>query len=1353
MKLKVEGYEIAHIVYSDMNSHLARAVHKVDGHECLLHVFPQLGDPHFQAIQHYYLRTRTFTHSSLVQYQKKIEGKDQIALVADLSRYNCLRRLLEEQNLSVDQFLLFADQLTTALKAVHDKGYSHGHIHLDSILINSQLNNVKWFSYTLQSDSLVSPQQQLCLAPEIIDKTLVSGDVRSDLYSLGLVFFQMLNGLIPDKDTALLVPFHNSLKNGEGLGHYFTPATPKPIQTLINRLLAPNPQERYQSCSQVLSELQDIADSPDSTGLKGSRHTLPIGLKHPAGIYGRDMEVLEVYRSYQMVLEGNTNFLAVSGYSGIGKTSVVDRAQQLYFSEFCLYAKGKFDQINRRIPYSAFLQALSGVIDKILLLSRDERNAIAEQIRQSIGDHVGLLSASLPRLRVLIGVTESPAANGPPVYESDYQFKGALVRLIKCFCLQQRPLVLFLDDMQWADDASLTFSRELLIENAQLPFLMVCAYRDNEVKDGSSVSHFLESIQNSAVGFNRVHLGPLNEQGMRSLINDVMALSNDDLNSLLGVIKEKTASNPFFVLQFINFLMSNNCISYQEDKFKWQVNFSCVSNLAITENVVDLVREKILVLPRSTANKVKLLACMGNKIGLSDLSKVLKTNENELFVQLQPAVNDSILIINKKDSDISYQFSHDRIQEAACELINPKIIIRLHKRLGERYLALYKESESNAYLFNALQHLNIAKQHIQKPDMKKELARLNLVAARASKRALAYEEGIEFNNQGLEFLKGIDSNNLKFDLEFLLCECQFLSGQGNKIDGRYDYLMAAVQDEYTRASVTLLYIKHWASIGDFKQALNAGISVLKLFGVNMPSIDANLEEVNREYDRQNKTLNNHLNNRHVSELFDLQLSHDKSEWIVNNIFSEIIDCSLNAVPIYTRLITVNMVNRGIENGHTPYASLAYVFHGMVMVSLQEDYELAYELGNLAVRLNEEKTKNDAIDCKLITAYATDLYHIKNSLVDSPHFYESAYLAGLEHRDHIWCSYSLVNEVRAVLSAGRPLSKVLAVAEDRDSLLVRLNATAMLELSCVFKSLVLALQNEKSTDLNNKEFSENEFVDKYQKLSPLIMSWYRFLKIKLCFLLGDYQAHDHLPSIDSINVHVEYLEGAFYQLIIEIKHDNNEITLKNRSSDKEFSNKVMHIDGMAKINPRNFLVYSLLIKAEKSKGQDNVLFTTTLYEQAKEAADNSGLIYQVGLVSQLAGDYFYRLGQYDSAAKHLSAAKRAYEEWGAFNIVTSLEKRYPALNEQESKISAELSNPLDNTSTVVSSNDQDAKFNIPALEELSVLIDQLTIQSQQGKLTDKMINAFLSSAKSRTKELSDKFPQLTSINLEGESTDS
>ena len=1344
--IEVEGYEVTHVVYSDQNTHLVRALQKSSGDEHLLHVFSDLQKSDFQAIQHYHLRSRSFSHPSLVHYKGKIESQSEIVLVTDLSRYNCLRRLLEEQTLSIEHFLKFAIQLVNALKVVHDKGYYHGHVHLDSVMVNSHLDNVQWFAYTLQANCLSSPQQQFCQAPEVMNLDLLHGDARSDFYGLGLVFFQMLNGPISSSNNFSFSYFEKSLRNGQGLKGYFSDRVPSVIQELIARLLSYNPMERYQNCNHLLNEIQDIITNPNITSLPAGSHNLPIGLKHPAGIYGRDMEVLEVYKSYQQVLDGNTNFLAISGFSGVGKTSVVDRAQQLYFSEFCLYSKGKFDQISRRIPYSAILQALTGVIDKIVFLPREERNAIAEQIRKSVGDHLGLLIDPLPKLKVLMGVTTSFGNTSTPIFESDYQFKGVLVRLIKCFCLQKRPLVLFLDDVQWADDASVTFLREFLSENTHLPFLMICAYRDNEVKPKSSMSHFLNGMKIGAIESNEINLKPLNDQGLKSLINDVMTLNAQDLTSLLKIVKQKTGSNPFFVLQFLNFLLVKSCISYEKEKFLWQVDFNAVEKLAITENVVDLVSEKISALPRPTINKIKVFACLGNKVLLSDFSRVLNINENELSVQLQPAVNDSIVMIVNESEDLTasnvfYQFSHDRIQQAAYELINSSIIDRLHKRLGERYLSFFHENNLDIYLFSALQHLNVAKRYISDQPTRINLVQLNLLAAKKSKRALAYDEGIVFCHMGEAFLKKGSHPSLEYNLVFTLCECLFLSGQGHKIDSHYQYLIDKAFDESQRALVTLLYIKYWASIGEFKKSLVAGVNVLEKFSVSMLNIDCGLDEINEEYKIQTKRLNLFLENKTVSELIELDVNPNESEWTVIRIFSEIIDCALNAVPHYTRLITINMVNRGIERGHTPYAPLAYVFHGMVMVSLQEDYELAYELGNLAVRLNEVKTKNDAITCKLITAYATDLYHIKNSLVDSPHFYESAYLAGLEQRDHTWCSYSLVNEVRALLSAGAPLNKVLSVMEDREPLLIGLNASAMYDLLMVFKGLVFALQNKGSRNLNFDAFTESGFIEKYQSLSPLIMSWYRFLKIKFSFLLGDYLSHDVLPCIDSINVHEEYIEGAFYQTIIEIKHKDNDIKLNNASSNEDFMSKLEHINGMAKCNPRNFLTYSKLIEAEQSKSKNNTLLTSELYEQASMAARKSGLIYQVALSCQLAGDYLYKQGKYNQAFKYLNKAKTNYNKWGAENISISIGERYPEMD--ENRLSEEVSEGQQQNLVDYSENPE--KFDVPVLEELSVLIEQLSIQNNNGKLTSKMITAFLDSANSKTQELSSIWPKLPSLN--------
>lgn len=1342
--LTVEGYQLTHVVYSDNDTHFVRGHHKDDGHEKLLHIISNLDSQKAKHIQRYFLRSRDLQHTSLIQYQQKIETPHQVALITELNHYSCLSKLLDEQTLSLSQVLNFSIQLINSLQVIHKQGYCHGNIHLNSILINSQLDNVKWIAHTLPLETRDDAQKNIYRAPETINNYPLFLDARSDLYSFGLVLYQMLSGSVLLGDNLATTSLIQSLSQGGDIKPHLPIQIPIAIQRVVKKLLTFNPDDRYQNCKSLLSDLQKLVINPKNKDFSCARNDLPLQLHNPAGIYGRDMEVLEVFKYYQQALSGHTNFLAISGYSGIGKTSVVDRAHQVYFTEFCLFAKGKFDQISRRVPYSAFIQSLSCIIDKVLLLPRQEKNSIAEKIRKSIGEHIELLVGPLPKLKKLLEkpTTATTQRSTSLAYESDFQFKGALVRLIKCFCTSKRPLVLFLDDLQWADDASLAFINEFLSENQSLPMLLIGAYRDNELKPKSSLDRFLIASRAGTLEFNEIHLQPLNDQGVKALITDVLALRDKELEKLLHIVKDKTGSNPFFILQFLGYLLSNNCIEYHSTQFKWNVNFNKLQKLDITENVIDLVRDKIAFLPRVTANKIKILSYLGHYISIDDFSKIVHVDKNELMIQLQPAFNDSLItFVSGSDSHspvttakgIECRFNHDRIQQGAYELIDPSVSTRLHKRLGNSYLALLKSNEKDIYLFNALEHLNLAKRHITLPQQKIELAELNLEAARKSKRALAYEEAIEFCRQGSEFIHPHQHSRLAYDLTLTLCESLFLSGQGNEIEHHHDILISQATDASQKATVTLLYIRYWASLGKFKKALTAGLKILNELSVNMPNLDASLEEVNKHYQEKTQELHKKLGARPVSDLFNIKLNQDKTEWIIIKIFSEIIDCSLNAVPIYTRLITINMINRGLDKGHTPYAPLAYVFQGMVMVSLQEDFEQAYELGALAVRLNDEKLKNDEISCKLITAYSTDLYHIKNSLQDSPYFYEAAYLAGLEQRDHVWCSYALLNEIRALLSAGRPLQRVITTIEEREPVLLGFNATAMFDLSQVFKGLVLALGKANQLKLDHGGFSEDTFLKTYGDESPLILSWYRFLKIKLSFLLGNYHQHDILPSIDSINVHEEYIEGAFYQCIIEIKHQNKEISLAKQHPKPDLENKIQHIQKIAVCNPKNFMTFSLLLLAELSKSDKDKLATNTLYEQAIHAANISGLVYQKALAYQLMGDYHYQNSHFDFAHYYLSKANHAYQEWGASNIISSIEKRYPKTSAKNSHINSNTArSPLDNDARIM---EQSQAIDPPPLEELKVLVDQLGLQNEQGTVSKKMLSAFIESAKTKTHELS------------------
>lgn len=1340
----VEGYDLSQVAFSENGVQFIRGHSVKDDKEKLLHVVTNINEKQGKKYRNYFLRSLQFQHQSLINYELKIEDENQMIFVTDLSHYNCLSKLLREQYLPLETALKFAIQLISGLKVIHDKGYCHSNIHINNILVSSQLNDVKWYAHTLPRHVEQGNHLELVQAPEIEESSLNSIDPRADFYSFGVTLFQMIAGpALPDKNF-LTTNLFKSLSRGGDIKPYLPDDTPKSVYRLLSKLLSSDPGYRYQNCDSLLNDLTRISQDPNNNNLTFAQYDLPVRLHTPSGIYGRDVEVLEVFKSYQETTNGNTSLLSISGYSGIGKTSVVDRAHQLYFTEFCLYAKGKFDQISRRTPYSAFLQSLNHVIEKILLLPKQERRVITSRIQSAIGEHINLLTSSLPLLNTLMenNDTNREKISGNLTYESDYQFKGSLIRLLKCFCSLKRPLVIFLDDMQWADDASLAFLTEFLLENTQLPILVICAYRSNELKDASSLDRFLINTREGLNSFKEIELTPLNRDGVTSLLTDVLSLKDDDLKQLLKVVIDKTGSNPFFILQLLSHLISNKCIEYNRGEACWSVNFDSIKELNIADNVVELVRNKIDYLPRITANKIKILSFLGHEISLEDFSEIIHIDKSELMVQLQPAANESLLTFtsnpkHQSSNAISCHFSHDRIQQGAHELVDPKVSLRLHKKIGFSFLNILKRDQNDKYLFNALEHLNQAKQLITENDIRVELAKLNLTAANKSKRSLAYEESIEFCKHGCQYLAPHSEDTILYNLTLTLCDALFLSGQGKAIEEHYEFLIKNSKDASQEARVVLLYVKYWASIGDFRKSLEAGLNILEKFSVSMPDINSSLSEINQHYKERTIEFKNRLGGRKIPELFDVALNQDPTEWTIIKIFSEIIDCALNSVPMYTRLITISMVNRGLEKGHTPYSSLGYVFQGMVMVSLKEDFEQAYELGALAVRLNEERTKNDDISCKLITAYATDLYHIKNSLQDSPYFYEAAYLAGLEQRDHVWCSYALVNECRALLSAGSPLNKVITTIIEREPVLLSFNATTMFDLLQVFKGLAYALSEKDRTDLNHKEFTEKRFLNTYDEQSPLILSWYRFLKIKLSFLLGSYHHHDELPSIDSINVHEEYIEGSFYQCIIEIKDQHKEITLNRPYSASDLEDKVQHIHEIAKCNPKNFMTYSSLLSAEISKKSDNKNTTKSLYEKAIHDSHISGLTYQRALSYHLAGDYHYQDGNMQLALLYLHKASQAYDAWGAYNISHHLHRHYSGCSWKDSKlvdssIPTEAILPADDISMLPSSNLSTVP---PALEELLTLIDQLSIQSEQGTVSQKALASFIKSARTKGQELS------------------
>ncbi len=684
--------------------------------------------------------------------------------------------------LRLSEFLTIAIQSASILGEIHQHNIIHKDIKPKNILICPNLE-IKIIDFSISSRlskenaslySLGEIEGSLpYLSPEQTGRMNRAVDYRSDLYALGVTFYELLTGVLPFQSDDPLELIHAHIAKPPLPPHQICPEIPVVISNILLKLLAKNAEDRYQSAFGLKADLEVCQTQLNNSGTARefilARHDTPGLLLIPQKLYGREAEVATLMQAFEHIAVSepqlNVELVLVSGYSGIGKSSLVNEIHKPIVQRRGYFLTGKFDQFQRDIPYASLIQALRGLIQQLLAESDDHLAAWKTKLQEALGENGQVIVEVIPEVELIIGAQPVIPTLGST--EAQIRFNRVMSAFIGVFATASHPLVLFLDDLQWADLASLKFIRALMTDASSKYLLILGAYRDNEVSAAHPLMQMLEQLPQEAKIRNIV-LSPLNLENVEQLVFET--LGEVDSTPLARLIYQKTDGNPFFVTQLLKSLAQANLIAFDFNTARWQWDLGQIETVGVTDNVVELMINKIQKLPTSTQTLLKLAACIGNRFDLETLaviseSSLLKTAESVwlamevgLILPLSQAykiplvVGEETAAIALSNQAIRYRFLHDRVQQAAYTLIQSNERKATHLKIGRRIQQSQSLEQQTENIFELVNQLNLGIDLIVEQAEKNQLAKLNLIAGKKAKAAIAYEPAARYLNLGLELL-------------------------------------------------------------------------------------------------------------------------------------------------------------------------------------------------------------------------------------------------------------------------------------------------------------------------------------------------------------------------------------------------------------------------------------------------------------------------------------------------------------------------------------------------------------------------------------------------------------------------
>lgn len=1200
-----------------------------------------------------------------------------IAVVMEDAGQKTLADILSLRRLDLATALRFAVKLAEVAAHIHDCGVVHQDLNPANIVVSGdeqKLTLVDFEKAIGQTPRTLTKTQPLAatsdgtltyVSPEQTGRMNRSVDHRSDLYSLGIIFYEMLTGHVPFSCSDPLELVHAHLSRIPDSPRQCNSDVPEVLSDIVLRLLAKAPEDRYHSAYGLLQDLQEVQtlllDSGEISEFAAGMPK-PRGLAIPERLYGRSAESARLMEAFQRVAErGVPELVLISGSSGVGKTTLVRELHRPLTKERGLFASGKFDQHKRDVPFSTVAQAFREAVRHILTEPEERINQWTRDLKDALGLSGALLTTLIPEIELLVG--KQPSVPELSAADEQKRFDSLFRKFVEVFARREHPLVLFLDDLQWADPASLRIIRNLICDPGPLHLLLLGAYRDNEVEEWHALKRLIVDLQKAPAAQECINLQPLSHGHLSSMVSDALGCNQDAAQSLVRVIFDKTQGNPFFAVQFLQSLYQENLLTYNQAKGKWEWDLERLHAIGYSDNVLDLLADKMMKLPATTREVLLRAAYLGNKVDLATLRTVMQ-DKSTFDSDILHAV-DAGLVLKVDDS---IKFLHDRVQQAAYNLIPEAQKSATHLLLGRM---LSEDSSDDGVLderiFDVVNQLNQGAALLDDQPERTRLAALNFRAGRKARASTAYGSAIKFFNHGLNLLdeRAWKANHqLAYNLHFDRAECEWLLGNYTEAESQFEQLLPKSKTKLNKANIYRMQVELYTSKVELSTALDRGLKALKLLGINI-SAHPSRDEVVAEYNR----IWQNIGERKIEDLVHLPAMDSPEMTMAMDILVALYTATLCSDQNLFLLTGCHMVNITLQYGNCNASAMGYGFIGMGLGPFFGKYEDAYRFGKLGYDLVQLHGLS-GYRAKINFIFGDTINFFRRHLRTDMDYLDVAFTTAVQVGDIPFACYSCNHICTNLLVLGEPLDSVYRETERRLEYTRRANFDASYQAIIAMQRFVHNMRGETNSsstfsDSNFNEASYDSLMGEYGQ--PIVRCWYYILKIQSRVMFGQYaQAVDWLdkaqPLLWSTLAHIQEQEFWFYGgLALAGNHAN--LPLQQREAN--LSRLAIHRDYMARLAdacPENFLHKYYLLSAEIARINEDHLAAEPLYEKAAQSARENGYVQTEGLANELAGTAFVNRGLQTAALGYLEAARQCYKKWGANGKVDHLEKSHPGLRQ-------------------------------------------------------------------------------------------
>ncbi|MCU0428491.1 MAG: AAA family ATPase [Cytophagaceae bacterium] len=1198
------------------------------------------------------------------------------ALLLEYIEGDTLRQRIRKHAFSLEEVYQIAIQLAETLDAIHQQNIIHKDISGNNIIVQPD-GKIKIIDFGISTRTTLKNEAApninklegtlAYISPEQTGRMNRSVDYRTDFYSLGIVLYELCLGQVPfDLEDSLQMVYAHLAKEIPLL-HTQEPGIPVSLSEIIGRLVKKNAEDRYQSAQGLLIDLK----TSWSYFQQGKTfQSFPLGSRDHSGIfqipeksYGREKENERLLEIFELSGQGAVEMVLVEGPSGTGKSRLVAEINKPITDKRGFFIQGKFDQLQKDVPYSAFVSALNGLLQSLLSESEEKQEFWKSKLLKNLGGNGQLMVDLLPRLELLIGAQAAvPQLEGAA---SQNRFEYTLKQFIATFCHQEHPLVIFLDDLQWVDQASLRLI-DVFLSDQDLAYLMlVCSYRDNEVGVTHPFAHLIQKLKSGKRKPSKIQLGNLSKENIEELLHDALHSQDKSIERLTNLVYSKSKGNIFFVHQYLNSISSANLFTFDHAESRWTWDIEKIEQLQVSENVVELMMSRIALLGQSTTDLLSMASCIGNSFTLPELKSISGKSARALAEILEPAIENGLLIAsaniahmrNNEESEINleafqFRFIHDRVQQTFYQSLSPQTKQSSHLAIGKLLLEKESHPQDAASIFEIVNHLNIGASPVQVSE-NCTLIQLNQWAGKKARNAAAFAIASQYFETAIRHTEESSWETdyaQRLSLQNDAAEAAYLCGNFELMESLVHMISAKARTPIDEAFAYEIRINAYNAQNKLLEQVQVGLEALKKLGVSMPAKPNKLHVV-----KELIAIKWALRGKKIESLADLPAMSNANMVAAHSIMTKIGSAAMYAAPDLLPIIAFRSTLLSIQYGNTTHSAFSYSGYAMILCGALGDVENGFKFGEVALTL-ASKTNDPVGIVRPVEIFYSSISHWKRPYREAIEPLHRMYTMGMESGDFEFAAYSINNYLFSKYFAGLNLFELNEENQEYvESVKTTLHHKTAFYHGGVYAQAAYHLMATTKDPwiFTGPYYNEAEFMPIHTEgkdVAMLCMAYYN--KMTIAYYFGAFEKAEEYAQLCGKN-----LEGSISQPNVNLFYYFKALILLAQQKTAGVGALIKKVEKLAQWSPENFGQKFALLKAEWYRVKKNSDQANQWYNEALNLSKKHQYKNDEALTYELMTKFYLERDCMEEASHMIIKSIERYGDWGALAKIAQLKEAY------------------------------------------------------------------------------------------------